>query len=109
MSKNTLLTESWLSDYAHLYVLGDLQSFLKTVFLTRLRQALSAALELCSGMRDLWLWPVNTWLQLVGSSALTRDRTQAPALGTRSLGQPGMPRTYSFDIKNVHYSRLCGT
>lgn len=104
MSKNSLRTESWLSDYAHLYVLRDLQSFLKTVFLTWLHQVLSAARKHCWDMRDLWLWPVNTELQHAGSSALTRDQTQAPDWEHGARGPAGTPRTFSFDIKNVHYS-----
>ena len=41
-----------------------------------------AVLGLPCGMWDLWLWYVNSELQYVASSSLTRDQTRGPCFGS---------------------------
>ena len=59
------------------------------------------------GMRDLpsSLWNVNSWLQHVGSSSLTRDRTQSPCTGSRVLapGPQGSPERRRLEESQGRY------
>ena len=61
------------------------QSFFILIYLFLAAQVLVAACRIfsfCWGVRDLWLWLVNSVGLCVGASSLTQDQTWAPYIGS---------------------------